>query len=105
MKFNKIWIFYESNFSIVAGDSVPDTGRLFSSRQQPDNNFWMGPKKDQNFDKARIKTTKCQYNDRGYCKHGDKFYNMHIDKVCDDKNCSGQCDKRHPIPCKFGSLL
>ena len=52
----------------------------------------MGPKKDQNIDKARLKTRKCQYNDRGYCKHGDKCYNIYTDKVCDDKNCSGQCD-------------
>ena len=50
----------------------------------------MGPKKDQNIDKARLKTRKCQYNDRGYCKHGDKCYNIHTDKVRDDKNCSGQ---------------
>ena len=63
----------------------------------------MGPKKDQNIDKAKLKTRKSQYSDRGYCKHGDKCYNIHTDKVRDDKNCSGQCDKRHPNPCKFGA--
>ena len=60
----------------------------------------MGPKKDQNNVKPKIKTEKCQYYDSGYCKYSDKCNKIHPDKVCNDENCIGEnCDKRHP---KFG---
>ena len=63
----------------------------------------MGPKKNQNSENVRIKPIKCPYYDRGFCKFGDKCYNKHPDKVCNDNNCSeDKCDKRHPNPCKFG---
>ena len=71
--------------------SVLDTGPTTTSK--------MGPKKDQ----LRIKTIKCPYNNRGYCKFGDECTNKHVDKVCNDRDCIEEvCDKRHPNPCKFG---
>ena len=60
----------------------------------------MGTKKS---DKIRIKTLKCLYYDRGYCKHGDECFNKHPNNVCEDEDCFGEnCEKRHPNPCKFG---
>ena len=67
--------------------SVLDTGPTTTSK--------MGLKKDQ----LRIKTTKCPYNDRGYCKFGNECNNKHVDKVCNDRDCTDEvCDKRHPNP-------
>ena len=61
----------------------------------------MGPKKDKV--KDQLKTQKCTFHDRGYCKHGEKCRNIHFDKVCEDQNCFNiNCEKRHPNPCKFG---
>ena len=77
--------------SVLDISSVLDTGPTTTSK--------MGPKKDQ----LRIKTTKCPYNDRGYCKFGNECNNKHVDKVCNDRDCTEEvCDKRHPNPCKFG---
>ena len=42
----------------------------------------MGPKKDLNNEKVRIKNKICHYYDRGFCKFGDTCYNKHPDKVC-----------------------
>ena len=61
----------------------------------------MGPKKEQNNSKFKIKSEKCSYYDRGYCKFGDKCDKKHPDKVCNDENClEDNCEKRHPNPCK-----
>ena len=63
----------------------------------------MPPKKNPN--KEGNQTKKCTYYDRGYCQYKEACKNKHPDKVCNDKNCSQDqehCDKRHPIPCKFG---
>ena len=49
----------------------------------------MGPKKDQ----LRIKTIKCPYNNRGYCKFGDECTNKHVDKVCNDRDCIEEVSK------------
>ena len=61
----------------------------------------MGPKKDTNKEKVKVK---CPYFNRGFCKKGEECLKHHPDKVCKDPNCfSDDCEERHPNPCKFGN--
>ena len=47
----------------------------------------MVPKKNKNEDNFRNKNKKCEYFDRGYCKHGEKCNYQHPDKICSNPNC------------------
>ena len=61
----------------------------------------MPPKKSQK--KVAAKTSKCNFNNRGYCRLKDECDNKHTNKVCNDLDCDeDECDMRHPNPCKFG---
>ena len=61
----------------------------------------MSPKKAQK--KDAVKTSKCNFNNRGYCRLKDECENKHTNKVCNDLDCDeDECDMRHPNPCKFG---
>ena len=63
----------------------------------------MVPKKNKNEDNFRNKNKKCEYFDRGYCKHGEKCNYQHPDKICSNPNCfDDKCPSRHPNPCKYG---
>ena len=48
-----------------------------------------------------FRSQKCQHNDSGYCKFGDKCRKKHAINVCSTKNCDKNCSSRHPIPCKY----
>ena len=88
---------FNMSLSIVLATKI---SYQFSWRHRPNNIIQMGPKKS---DKTKIKSIKCPYYDRGYCKHGDECFNRHPAKVCEDEDCFGEnCEKRHPNPCKFG---
>ena len=43
------------------------------------------------------------YNQRGYCKFGDKCFQRHEKEICHDRNeCTNQyCSKRHPRECRY----
>ena len=44
----------------------------------------------------------CKFNQRGFCKFGQKCRKMHIDTICKNVNCSlNICLNRHPKPCKY----
>ena len=44
----------------------------------------------------------CRYYKFGYCKFGNQCRNLHVEELCDIKQCDiSKCDKRHPRPCKF----
>ena len=51
-------------------------------------------------------TRRCRYYNRGFCKFRDNCNFVHKTGICDkylrDKICKqGNCDFRHPKPCKF----
>ena len=45
----------------------------------------------------------CQYNQRGFCKFGDKCKQKHENKICQHRNdCNNQhCTQRHPNLCRY----
>ena len=44
----------------------------------------------------------CRYNKYGYCRYGDKCHFRHNNEICVDDKCDVfECDKRHPIFCKY----
>ena len=76
----------------------PNSVQLQTSDEQHLNK--MGPKKPKEKPKEKLK---CVFYNTGYCKHGEDCTKHHPDKVCEDIDCIDEnCDKRHPIPCKFG---
>ena len=63
----------------------------------------MAPKKDKSKEKQKAKCDKCVYYNTGYCKKGEDCPNKHPENNCEDPDCLDEnCDRRHPIPCKFG---
>ena len=48
---------------------------------------------------------KCQFFDKGYCKHKDKCNQLHPLQDC-SRNCEDRraCTKRHRIPCRNGDI-
>ena len=62
----------------------------------------MPPKKSKDASKNNT-STKCKFNNRGYCKLKEQCDKKHSDIVCEDLDCTEEkCEKRHPNPCKFG---
>ena len=46
----------------------------------------------------------CRFNRYGFCKHGEKCRNLHIDDLCDKSVCDVlSWLLRHPTTCKFYS--
>ena len=44
----------------------------------------------------------CKYNQYGYCKYGLLCFKKHVDKICENDNCSIKgCNLRHPRKCKY----
>ena len=44
----------------------------------------------------------CLYNQKGYCKYGNTFRNLHVNEKFDITTCDGsQCSKRHPKSCFY----
>ena len=61
----------------------------------------MVSKKNQN--ETNFRNKKCDYYDRGYCKHGENCNYEHPDNVCLIANCfEDKCSNRHTNPCKYG---
>ena len=74
----------------------------FSFRHRPSNTSNMPPKKTQNKEPGK-KTTKCNFNNRGYCKLKEQCEKEHSDENCENFDCNEEdCSKRHLNPCKFG---
>ena len=44
--------------------------------------------------------SKCNYNDKGFCKFRDECRKQHFNTACEIQNCDKQCRGRHPKPCK-----
>ena len=46
--------------------------------------------------------TICQHNKFGFCKHGDKCRQEHVEEICLSVECSViECRKRHPKECRY----
>ena len=59
----------------------------------------MPPKKSQN----KNSSSKCNFNNRGYCKSKNDCKDKHSDDICNNLECNEEnCEKRHPYECKFG---
>ena len=45
----------------------------------------------------------CKYNQEGFCKFGEKCFNVHENEICGSRNeCTDSgCRKRHPKNCRF----
>ena len=44
----------------------------------------------------------CKYNQKGFCKFGDKCYKRHVIEICRRSDCSDQtCEYRHPQMCRY----
>ena len=49
---------------------------------------------------SRNKSTKCFFNNSGFCKFRDECRNQHFQDVCENQTCDKKCLSRHPKPCK-----
>ena len=39
----------------------------------------------------------CLHNKFGFCKHGERCRNQHVQEICENKECRvSECRKRHP---------
>ena len=44
----------------------------------------------------------CRYNKTGFCKYKNSCRYLHVNKICEDRNCDIRtCRKRHPKTCFF----
>ena len=50
----------------------------------------------------RKMTSKCLFNDCGFCKYKEKCSKQHFLEKCKVENCNKECSKRHPKVCKHG---
>ena len=44
----------------------------------------------------------CLHHKFGFCKHGERCRNQHIQEICENKECRvSECRKRHPRSCRY----
>ena len=49
----------------------------------------------------RNNSSKCWFNDTGYCKFKEECRQQHSSSICQSKACDNGCPDRHPQECKF----
>ena len=48
----------------------------------------------------------CLHNKFGFCKHGEKCRNRHIQEICNNDECKvNECARRHPKECRYFRLF
>ena len=50
--------------------------------------------------KSRNNSSKCSFNDTGFCKFKAECRKQHFQNICDNQNCDKNCMNRHPKACK-----
>ena len=50
----------------------------------------------------RNNSSKCTFNNSGYCKYSDSCRKQHAVEKCKESNCDQECTRRHPRECNRG---
>ena len=44
----------------------------------------------------------CRYNQRGYCRYGERCRLEHVNEICTESDCQDDsCVLRHPLECRY----